>query len=396
MAQPSTPGVLALAPIIAVVFIAYLIIGLAMPVLPLHVHDGLGLGTFMVGVVAGSQFVAALISRMFAGHHADTRGPKRAVVVGLAIASVSGLAYLASLHFIGSPFASVAVLLGGRALLGVAESFIITGALSWGLALLGPQNTGKVMSWVGTALYGAYAIGAPIGTMLFSHHGFAAIAVATILIPLVAIPLAASRATVTPPPKVHAAFAEVARAVWVPGVAVALSGIGFGAITTFIALLFSQNQWSPLWLAFTAFSGAFMVGRLLFGHLPDRLGGARVALVCMLVEAVGLAVIWRATSGSMALSGVALAGLGYSLVYPGLGVEAIRRSPPQSRGLAMGAYTAFLDLSLAVSGPTLGLVARGFGLPAVFLVSVLLALVAAAVALRLGTAIARDRSSHAH
>ena len=37
--------------------------------------------------------------------------------------------------------------------------------------------------------------------------------------------------------------------------------------------------------------------------------------------------------------------------------------PPQSRGLAMGAYTAFLDLSLAISGPVLGLVARGFGLP---------------------------------
>jgi quercetin dioxygenase-like cupin family protein len=29
-----------------------------MPVLPLHVHQGLGLGTFVVGLVAGSQFAA--------------------------------------------------------------------------------------------------------------------------------------------------------------------------------------------------------------------------------------------------------------------------------------------------------------------------------------------------
>jgi MFS family permease len=59
--------VAALLPIIAAVFVAYLVIGLAMPVLPLHVHEGLGLSTFVVGLVAGSQFAAALLSRPWAG-----------------------------------------------------------------------------------------------------------------------------------------------------------------------------------------------------------------------------------------------------------------------------------------------------------------------------------------
>ena len=57
--------------------------------------------------------------------------------------------------------------------------------------------------------------------------------------------------------------------------------------------------------------------------------------------------------------GVTLTGLGYSLVYPGFGVEAFRHAPPQSRGLAMGAYTAFLDPSLGLASPALGLVASG-------------------------------------
>src|SRR4051812_45675227 len=56
-------AVATLLPIMAVVFIAYLVIGLAMPVLPIHVHQGLGLGTFVVGLVAGSQFTALLLSR---------------------------------------------------------------------------------------------------------------------------------------------------------------------------------------------------------------------------------------------------------------------------------------------------------------------------------------------
>jgi hypothetical protein len=64
--------VAALLPIIAAVFVAYLVIGLAMPVLPLHVHEGLGLSTFVVGLVAGSQFAAALLSRPWAGYYADS------------------------------------------------------------------------------------------------------------------------------------------------------------------------------------------------------------------------------------------------------------------------------------------------------------------------------------
>src|SRR5882757_6290793 len=135
-----------LLPIMGVVFVAFLVIGLAMPVLPLHVHNGLGLGTFLVGLVAGSQFAAALITRPWAGHYADGSGPKRAVVAGLIVAALSGLLYLLSLRFAGAPLTSATILLLGRLLLGAAESFIITGAVSWGLALVSPQNTGRVIA----------------------------------------------------------------------------------------------------------------------------------------------------------------------------------------------------------------------------------------------------------
>jgi MFS family permease len=115
-----------LLPIMSVVFVAFLVIGVAMPVLPLHVHNGLGFGTFVVGLVAGSQFAASLISRPWAGHYSDGRGAKRGVIAGLLAASASGLLYLLSLGFSSPPLTSVAILLLGRALLGGAESFIIT------------------------------------------------------------------------------------------------------------------------------------------------------------------------------------------------------------------------------------------------------------------------------
>src|SRR5947209_15553440 len=96
MQEPAaSPGVVAtLLPIMGVVFVGFLVVGVAMPVLPLYVHDGLGFGTFVVGLVAGSQFVASLISRPWAGHYSDGRGATRAVVLGLLAASASGLIYL--------------------------------------------------------------------------------------------------------------------------------------------------------------------------------------------------------------------------------------------------------------------------------------------------------------
>jgi MFS family permease len=175
----------------------------------------------------------------------------------------------------------------------------------------------------------------------------------------------------------------VVGAVWVPGLELALSSIGFGAITALIALLFANRGWSPAWLAFSAFAIAFIMARTAFGHLPDRLGGARVALVSMLIEAAGQALIWLAPGAALALVGAVLTGLGYSLVYPGLGIEAVHRAPPESRGLAIGANTAFLDLALRLASPALGLVASGAGMGAVFLVSTLIVLGAAAIAVRL-------------
>ena len=72
--------VIKLLPLTLAVFIGFLVIGMQLPVLPLHLHDTLGMDTLVVGLVVGSQFAAALLSRSWAGNYADMRGAKRAVV----------------------------------------------------------------------------------------------------------------------------------------------------------------------------------------------------------------------------------------------------------------------------------------------------------------------------
>ncbi|QJT08728.1 arabinose transporter [Oceanidesulfovibrio marinus] len=376
----------ALLPLMGVVFASFLVIGMAIPVVPLYVSHGLGLGTFMVGLAVSCEFATALFSRIWAGHHADTRGAKRTVIIGLIMGAIAGLLYVASLSLLSMQGLSILVLLLGRGLLGAAESFVITGALSWGLATAGVQNAGKVIAWLGTALWAGFAAGAPAGTALYDDYGFISIALGTIILPLLTllfvVPLTAKQATNRSSSALKA-MTQVLGVVWLPGIGLALTAVGFGAITTFGALLFAHRDWSSAWLVFTSLSVAFILGRILFGHLPDKLGGARVALVSVLVEAFGVLLIWLAPSPTLVFIGAAFTGLGYSLVYPGFGLVAVHLASPENYGLAMGTYTAFLDLSLGLAGPSLGLVAAHTGLGSVFLVSAVVVLCATPIALYL-------------
>lgn len=371
----------ALMPVMAAVLVGFIIIGVALPVLPLHVKNDLGFGTFIVGLVAGAQFAASLISRVWSGSYSDRRGAKKGVVAGLIAAAVSGLLYQVSLWFVGMPVLSVSVLLAGRAILGGAESFIITGAVAWGLALVDKEHAGKVIAWVGTAMFAAMALGGPVGTLLFDAFGFEAIALLTFLLPLLVLAYLARMPAVPPHPHAaQASFGSVMHAVWLPGLGAALASTGYCTILAFSSLYYSAMHWQPVWMAFTAFGVALIVARTVAGHLPDRFGGARIALIFVLVQAAGLFLIWLAGTSLIATVGAALAGFGYSLVYPGLGIEAISGSTPQNRGMVMGIYTAFLDVAMAIGSPALGWVGGHLGLNAIFLAGALVVLSTAIVA----------------
>src|SRR6516165_2939644 len=266
---------------------------------------------------------------------------------------------------------------------GAPRALSLPGRSAGGWRLLAravPDGLSPGSAW---PMFGALALGAPLGTALYSAGGFASVAIATTLMPLVTVLLVAPLSPVPSQCEARPPLKTVAAAVWLPGFGSALSSIGFGAIIAFGSLLAAQRGWTPVWLVFTAFAVSLVAARLLFGHVPDQLGGAKVALVCVLFEAAGLALIWLATDRTTAAAGAALAGFGYALVYPGLGVEVVRRAPSQSRGLAMGAYTVFLDVALGFGSPVLGLIASRFGFDTAFLASALIALGAATFSIRL-------------
>jgi len=382
--HPSKTGDTGLYALTAALFIAYLCIGMALPSVAVHVSGTLHFGNLWAGLATGSAFLATLVTRAPAGVFADRRGTKPAVVLGLVIYLVGALVAAASgLPVLPAGLAYLLLLLG-RVLAGCGESLVTVGAISWGIAILGPARSGRVLAIMGAAIYGALALGAPIGLTLMDRLGFAPTMLIGAALPALGLlavggmPGPAPQPTTGRPP-----FRSVLARIWLPGSVVGLQGIGFAALSSFFVLHFRALGWSHAPLGLTAFGAGFVLMRVCFGSLPDRIGGLPVVIASLAIEASGLAVIWSAPGPISALAGAFLTGLGCSLVFPAMGREVVRFVEPRLRGTAIGGYSAFQDLAYGLTGPLAGVVADRAGYGSVFLIGAVAAAMGFAVAIGL-------------
>lgn len=373
--QSATATTLQIVSIVFFTFISFLCIGLPLAVLPGYVHNDLGYGSVLAGIVISTQYASTLLSRPMSGAVADRQGPKRAVLYGLAGCALSGVLTLASTSLQQFPTLSMTLLLAGRVALGVAQGLVGTGSISWGIGRVGAENTARVISWNGIASYGAVALGAPLGVLMVGSMGLWSMGALIGLLGLGALALAWNKEAAPIVQGVRLPFRNVFMRIAPNGTALALGSIGFGTLATFVTLYYASRGWDGAAWCLTAFGCAFIGARLLFAGAINSRGGYRVAIACLGIESLGLLLLWLAPQPWLTLCGAALTGFGLSLVYPALGVEAISRIPASSRSSALGAYAVFFDLALGIAGPLMGAIATGFGFGSIFMVAAAMALV---------------------
>ena len=361
--------------------VVYLAIGLPLAILPAYVHLRMGHSAVLAGLVISVQYVATFLSRPWAGRISDRRGAKISVLWGMAACTLAGVLLILPVVVGGRPWLSFAVLIASRLALGVGESLGSTGATLWGISAAGPENTARVISYNGISTYSGLALGAPLGVVLESSFGLASVGLLTAAVCAISFAIALRKAPVPVTPGKHMPFRHVAGRVAPHGVALALGGVGYSVLATFVTLFYASRHWNGAALCLTAFGVAFIGARLLFIHAIDRFGGYPVALACLSVVSLGLILMWSAHSPWMALAAAALTGFGHSLLFPALGVEAVERVNAENRGTALSVYTVFADVSFFMVGPVAGAVIGVFGYASVFLFALVCVLMALGIAL---------------
>ncbi|MDJ0933663.1 MFS transporter [Breoghania sp.] len=320
-----------------ILFVSYLCVAMSLPVVPLEVSGTLGMSNAWAGFAVGIVFLATILSRGRAGIFADQGGAKRVAMIGLGCYAGGALVSLVVGLLSATPELSFWVLVAGRLVIGLGENFVGVALNTWGIEITGPEQSGRVMAFVGAALYGGFAAGGPLGIALFDHWGFAGTMAVAAVLPIIGIgglmllPGVAGKTAAEQP-----SFWKVLDTIKTHGAIVGLQGIGFAAIGAFFSLFFHDQDWVGAGFGLTAFGVGFVLVRILFGGLPDRIGSLRVAIVSLIVEMVGQCLIWFSPEPAFAFVGAFMTGLGCSPVFPGVGREVVRIVPPHLRGTALG------------------------------------------------------------
>ncbi|GAA4200822.1 MFS transporter [Streptosporangium oxazolinicum] len=391
-AERSTIPRLALVGVFGGLFCGYLGLTAAIPVLPGFVRESFGAGDLAVGLVVMATALTALLVRPVSGHLADRYGHRLVMRAGALIIAVGGLLYFLPLGLNG--------LVAVRLLLGAGEASLFTAGAVWVVSLAPHNRRGQLIGLYGISMWGGISAGTFLGAVLLdlgygAVWGFGVVAALTglLLISLVPAPPGAGRPGERRPEEWPdgAGRREQARRSWgstllprpvlLPGLALALAAAGYAGLAAFVVLHLQARGVSSGVVVLSGFSAVYAGTRLFIGHLPDRLGPRRVAIWSGAGEAAGLLIIALAPNLPVAVLGSLIMGVGFSLLHPSLALMVMNRTDPSRQGAAIGAYTSFWDLGLAVWGPLAGAVAAGFGYPAVFVVGAACAATAVVVSL---------------
>ncbi|WP_421683722.1 MFS transporter [Stutzerimonas urumqiensis] len=355
-------------------FISFISIGIPLAVLPGYVHESLAFSATVAGIVIGVQYLVTLLCRPLAGRLADELGARKTVMIGMLSCAASGVLLFIAAWLTAWPVASLVILLVSRVLLGFTQSLIGISAISWGLNTLGAAHTPRIISWNGIAAYGGVGVGAPLGVVLANTLGFWSLGALTLLLSLTGYYLASRKGPAPLNPGKRLPFGQVLWKVMPHGLSLALGTMGYGTLSAFIALYYAARGWDGAAWCLTAYACTFIGTRLLFPNLINRVGGYPVAIACLAVETLGLALLWAANTPTVTLVGAALTGCGLSLLYPALGVGVVSRVGGTNGSAGLSVFAMFFDLALGLAGAIMGVLATWAGLRSVFLAALLMAI----------------------
>ena len=334
------------------------------PEVKAHLHLSAGiLGLALLGPAAGAVVAMAVVGALLAKVE-----PRR--IVGAMFIPLGGL--LCALSFADSPWQLFVTLVGWGAAMGTidvamnAEGTALQDAV--GRRIMSRFHAAYSLG--GLAGAGGGALAAATGLSVTVNFSIVGLLVLTFG---VAASSAFSKTPVRPEPGSSSLDMERVRLPRRPKLSwslVALSVIAFGCFLSDGAV----NNWSAIYLhsslkagaglaavAYTAFSFAMAIGRLLGDHLAERIGPVRLVRLSAATATIGFAAALATGQVVTAMAGFVLLGLGMSFVVPLVFTTSSQLERP---GPSLATVTSFGYLGLLIGPAFIGGIADALGLPA--------------------------------
>ncbi len=310
----------------------------------------LGAGAATVGTVSSIFAVTALAIRPISGPAIDCLNKRRLIILSCAVIILAYLIYALS--------TTIPMIFVGRLVHGIGIGTI--GPLS--LATAGeclPEE--KMSSGIGVFALGqaaATALGPSLGLALTRNIGYTntflicSAIVALACLPTMLLPKAQQRKK---PFRIgfNNIFAKEASTSFC---IIFFIGISYSCINSYMTIYGEARGIEQIGLFFTAYAVALLISRPLSGHIADRYGIASALLPgFLLFGAAFLFISYSSTLTMFIIAGV-ISAFGYGTTTPNAQAMAMRKVPPERRGVVANTVYTGMDLGFLLGGPISGFI----------------------------------------
>ena len=337
-------------------FIAFLGIGLIIPVLPTIMNE-LQISGTVVGYLTAAFALTSLVLSPIAGRFADKYGRKIMIVIGLATFAVSEL-----LFGLGK---TVEVLFVSRILGGVSGAFIMPAVMAYIADITTMETRPKALGYMSAAISTGFIIGpgvggflAEIGTRVPFYSAAVLGAVATILSILF---LTEPKRAEQPEVVEHSEAKSPLKKILIPMFLIAflilfISSFGLAVVESFISLYTDHKfGFEPRDIAIVITVSA-LIGALsqvlLFDRMTQWWGEIKVIRLCLVISVIFVFAITQVSSYLMIILVITMCFVGFDLIRPAA-TSYLSKIAGNDQGFVGGMNSMFTSLANAI-GPILG------------------------------------------
>ena len=337
-----------------------------LPTAPFRIQE-LGGSTFAAGLFLGFLTYASAASAPVTGAIADRIGRRRTLIIASSVILLCAIGYGVTTSY---PLMLALVLVHG-----VFWSGLLSASAAYLTHLLPERRRAEGISYWGLSSVAAIAVAPPIAFWIMQHGGWRWICIScgilNIMMGAIAFYLEEPPAGETQVPRrPDGAGAAPARIIEWRVLALSLTlflySFGYGAITSFSAMYADAIGVAPKSLYLTTLAIVILLTRPLSGKLADRVGYRRVFMPCLILIAVGLAILAAGSTRLSLVASAAFFGVGFGTAYPVFVAYVMRDVLAARRGAAFGAILAAFDIGIGTGSTTVGWLIQRFGFPTAF------------------------------